>query len=326
MNVFLYFFLGGFLLSLLLTKPCLSLLYKLKVGQKILDDTPESHQKKAGTPTMGGIIFIITTIVAFIILIGNCIYYSSVNQFLTEELPLFAFPVLMGCLGLVDDYLTVHPRNGVRGIKSQPKALIQALITVVFVCWLAFVHHNEFNIFGLHLTGIWYVIVVSFIITGYVNFTNLTDGLDGLLAGIVFVIGLVLNIFCDCSMVYFALFSGICLAFLVTNSNPAKVFMGDTGSLFLGAGLIGYAFYMNFEWILFIASGWIILEGFSVIIQWAYFKITKKIYGEGRRVFLMSPIHHHFEKKGYPEQKITVNVWIITFILSIVASLVVNMF
>ena len=313
MLIFILFLLG-FLLSLLLTKPCLALLYKLKLGQKILDDTPESHQKKSGTPTMGGIIFIISIVLTAVIFV-LCTQDMSLCK---DYFPLVLFPILMGCVGLADDYLTVHPKNGVRGIKSLPKAIIQAVITVAFVCWLAFSQNKEFNICGLHLTGIWYVIIVSFIITGYINFTNLTDGLDGLLAGIVFIIGItfglaILDIF------FFPVLAGMCLAFLVTNSNPAKVFMGDTGSLFLGAYLMALSFYLDMEWFMFIASGWIILEGFSVIIQWAYFKITKKIYGEGRRVFLMAPIHHHFEKKGYPEQKITVNAWIITVVLCMVA-------
>lgn len=311
-------FIFGFVLSVLLTKPCLKLLYRLKIGQKILEDTPESHQKKAGTPTMGGIIFLLGCIICMImtLLIDKNDYHI---------LPAFVYPLFMGIVGSIDDYLTVHPKNGVRGIKSQPKALIQGIITVAFVCWLAFSQQKEFNILGLHLTGIWYVITVSFIITGFVNFTNLTDGLDGLLAGIVAVMGLVflpsnVNLF----MIH--IFGGMCLGFLVTNSNPAKVFMGDTGSLFLGAMLMANAFLYDLEWIVFIASGWIILEGFSVIIQWSYFKITKKIYGEGRRVFLMAPIHHHFEKKGYPEQKITVNAWIITVILCMVAFIVGYLF
>lgn len=305
--------LSGFVISLILTKPCLALLYKLKIGQKILEDTPESHQKKAGTPTMGGIIFLIG---AVIFCIFNVVFYKN-HENIFDTLPAFIYPILMGIVGAIDDYLTVHPKNGVRGIKSQPKALIQAIITIGFVCWLAFYGHKTFNILGLHLTGIWYVIVVSFIITGFINFTNLTDGLDGLLAGIVGATSLVLCLFLT-ELYLLSFFGGMCLGFLVTNSNPAKVFMGDTGSLFLGAMLMANAFLCDLEWIIFIASGWIILEGFSVIIQWTYFKITKKIYGEGRRVFLMSPIHHHFEKKGYPEQKITVNAWIITIILSII--------
>ncbi|MBQ0104502.1 MAG: phospho-N-acetylmuramoyl-pentapeptide-transferase [Armatimonadetes bacterium] len=313
-------FLLGFLLSLLLTKPCLALLYKLKLGQKILDDTPENHRKKSGTPTMGGIIFIISIVLTAVIFV----LCTQDRSFLREDyFPLVLFPVLMGCVGLADDYLTVHPKNGVRGIKSLPKAIIQAVITVAFVCWLAFSQSKAFNICGLHLTGIWYVIIVSFIITGYINFTNLTDGLDGLLAGIVFIIGISFGLtfyglpFYE--MFFFPVLAGMCLAFLVTNSNPAKVFMGDTGSLFLGAYLMALSFYFDIEWMVFIASGWIILEGFSVIIQWAYFKITKKIYGEGKRIFRCSPIHHHFEMLGYPEQKITVNAWIITVVLCMVA-------
>ena len=295
----------GFLLTLLLTKPCLALLYKLKIGQKILDDTPESHQKKSGTPTMGGLLFVL-----------GIIFLGLLDIFINKSfsaVPLYAFPLLMGLLGAADDYLTVHPKNGVRGIKSQPKALFQGIITIGFVCWLAFVCGKTFNIFGLHLNGIWYVIVVSFIITGYINFTNITDGLDGLLAGIVLCICIIFTFGFGENMLAFL--GGMCLAFLVTNSNPAKLFMGDTGSLCLGAFLMAFAFWADMEWLMFIASCWIILEGFSVIIQWTYFKITKKIYGEGKRVFLMAPIHHHFELGGWKETKVVANFTAVSFVL-----------
>ena len=306
----------GFIVGIVLIKPCLALLYKLKIGQKILEDTPESHQKKAGTPTMGGLIFLVADLIFCLIVL-----FLSYIKFVTLDmniLPTFIYPLFMGVIGAVDDYLTVHPKNGVRGIKSLPKALIQAAVTVIFVCWMAFSQEKQFCIFGLELTGFWYVVAVSFIITGFVNFTNLTDGLDGLLGGIFCIVCLALGFMETVSVVMV----GVVLAFLTTNSNPAKVFMGDTGSLFLGAYLMAFAFVRDLEWIIFIASAWIILEGVSVIIQWIWFKITKKIYGEGRRVFLMSPIHHHFEKKGYPEQKITVNAIIITIICSCVALLV----
>ncbi len=303
----------SFILTLLLTKPILSMLYKLKIGQKILEDTPENHQKKAGTPTMGGILIIGTFLICVAITaVSDYIIYKSFD-FISKIGPLLIFSLLVGVLGAVDDWLTVFPKGGVRGIKSQVKAIIQLIITLAFVLYLAFVWHKSFNILGLHLTGIWYVIVVTFIISGFMNFVNLTDGLDGLLAGSM---AIILLVFID---VYLAILAGILLGFLVTNSNVAKMFMGDTGSLFLGAFLIGYAFINDLEWPIFIASGWYMLEGFSVIIQWAYFKWTKKKYGEGRRVFKMTPIHHHFEKCGYPEQKITVNVWIWTFLLSILA-------
>ncbi len=317
-NIILIVF--GFVLTLLLTKPVLALLYKLKVGQKILEDTPESHQKKAGTPTMGGILII----GAFLICIAittllDYILYKSFG-FIIKIGPLLIFSLLVGILGAVDDWLTVFPKGDVRGIKSQVKATIQLIITLVFVLYLAIFLHKSFNILGLHLTGIWYVIVVTLFISGFMNFVNLTDGLDGLLAGSM---AIILLIFINVQSVFLI---GVLLGFLVTNSNVAKMFMGDTGSLFLGAYLIGFAFMNDMEWPIFIASGWYLIEGFSVIIQWSYFKWTKKKYGEGRRIFKMTPIHHHFEKSGYPEQKITVNVWIWTFILSLIAQFVWIMF
>ncbi|MBQ7257976.1 MAG: hypothetical protein IJS60_09845 [Abditibacteriota bacterium] len=317
-NIILIVF--GFVLTLLLTKPVLALLYKLNVGQKILDDTPESHKKKAGTPTMGGILII----GAFLICIAittllDYILYKSFN-FIIKLSPLLIFALLVGILGAVDDWLTVFPRKGVRGIKSQVKAMIQLIITLGFVLYLAFVLQKTFNILGFQLTGIWYVIVVTLFISGFMNFVNLTDGLDGLLAGSM---AIILFVFINIQSVFLI---GVLLGFLVTNSNVAKMFMGDTGSLFLGAYLIGLAFMNDMGWSIFIASGWYLIEGFSVIIQWSYFKWTKKKYGEGRRIFKMTPIHHHFEKSGYPEQKITVNVWIWTFILSLIAQFVWVMF
>ena len=310
----------GFILTLLLTRPVLLLLYKLKIGQKILEDTPESHQKKAGTPTMGGILIIGSFLICVLITsVSDYILYKNFD-FISKIWPLLLFSLSVGILGAVDDWLTVFPKSGVRGIKSQVKAVIQLAISLGFVLYLAFVLHKSFNIFGLHLTGIWYVVTVTLIISGFMNFVNLTDGLDGLLAGSM---AIILLVFAD---LYLAILAGVLLGFLVTNSNVAKVFMGDTGSLFLGAFLIGYAFMNDLEWPIFMASGWYLIEGFSVIIQWAYFKWTKKKYGEGRRIFKMTPIHHHFEKCYYPEQKITVNVWIWTFILSILAQLLMMFF
>lgn len=249
---------------------------------------------------------------------------------------LFAVLLLMtayAILGLIDDYLTVHPMRGVRGIASKPKSAVQILLAIAFIMWLAS-HRGGFSpmltIGGITiLQGIPYWVFAVLFITGMGNFVNITDGLDGLVSGLsaiavlAFVVILMLaNQLGNVSPMLLALFAsvgGACIAFLWFNANPAKVFMGDTGSLALGVGLPAVAIIAHKEVLMIVICLVFVLDGLSSALQWAVFKFTRITTGTGKRVFKKSPIHHHFEMCGWAEQKIVIRFWICAVIAAILA-------
>lgn len=305
-------------------------LQNLKLREEIRELGPESHQAKAGTPTMGGII-ILGAVIVSMLLWGN---FS--NHYV---LILLAATIALGALGFVDDYIkTVRKRKD--GVPPKGKLITQIAIALVVSLLVYFYPSNEKHVTELFLPflneavvemgWIWLVFSVIVII-GTSNAVNLTDGLDGLAAGTVAITASVLAIMTYISghvkiaaylripyiphsaelTVVLAALAGALLGFLWFNSNPASVFMGDTGSLALG-GIIGIvAVMIKKEVFLFIVGGVFVIEALSVIIQVASFKIR------GKRVFKMAPIHHHFELSGWPEQKVVVRMWIIGIILAI---------
>lgn len=290
------------LLVLILMVPYIDFLKRHFYGQYIYEDAPESHCKKAGTPTMGGIAIV------------DCVFIASVVSLLMFEsfsfkaiLVLISF-VLFAIAGFIDDYKKIRKKTN-KGLKAKSKLFIQFLAALIPSLYMVFTHQTDVSVFGLfHVDlGYFYLLFALFIITGSSNAINLTDGLDGLAAGLSGIAFLGLTIMLAHSNdIELAIISSAvafaCFGFLYYNRCPAKVFMGDTGSLALGGifGVLGILGKLEF-WL--IPLGIIfIAETLSVIIQVASFKTT------GKRVFKMAPIHHHFEMMGWSEKKV-VNVF-----------------
>ncbi len=308
-------------------------LKNLQFKQKIKEYLPETHKKK-NVPTMGGLL-IITSLILSIFLWNNL-----ENLFIW--LVIFVL-VSFGAIGFVDDYIK-SKRSNPEGLSEGKKFFFQ----LIFASFVAVVLYKSgfstelyFPIFkNLHFNLGWLFIPWAvFIIVGASNAVNLTDGLDGLAIGPVITTSSVFLVFSYVAgnaklssylhiphvpgagelTIVCAAIIGASLAFLWFNTYPAEVFMGDVGSLSLGALLGTIAVLTKEEFILAIAGGIFVLETVSVIIQRYYFKYTKRKYGKGKRIFRMAPLHHHFEKKGWEEPKITVRFWIISVILALIA-------
>lgn len=291
------------------------LLHKLKFGQSIRDEGPKWHQKKSGTPTMGGVIFIAAVTVS-----------AAVSLFfkVSEELSaVLICALLFGVIGFADDYIKVVKKRNL-GLTAKQKFLAQLLVSAAFCIYLVLRGEDTsvlvpFTSYKIPL-GIWFVPVGVFFITGMVNSVNLTDGLDGLasftgLAAAVFFAAAALKFDYNGIAVICAALAGALCGFLIYNVYPAKVFMGDTGSLFLGGLLSAAAVYMGLQIVFIIAGGIFVIETLSVILQVISFKTT------GKRIFKMSPIHHHFEMCGFKETKIVAMFTAATVILSVIAYL-----
>ena len=296
-------------------------------GQPIRTDGPSSHVIKEGTPALGGVLILLSIVINTILWTNN---FSKFNYLVILSIILFGF------LGFTDDYLKIKFR---KGISSKLKFFIQILITFFllnlinqYIINLTSLYLPFFKSFSLEL-GYFYIIFAIFVIIGSTNATNLTDGLYGLVsmplifvfltfAVFSYIIGN--SIYSDYLLLNYVPSSGelviVCtasigalLAFLWYNSYPAEVFMGDTGSQSLGGSLAIISILLKQEFVLAIAGGLFVIEALSVSIQVIFFKFTKK------RFFLMAPLHHHYEKKGIPEQKIVIRFWIISFIFCLIA-------
>ncbi len=307
-------------------------LHKLKFGQEIREEGPAWHQKKSGTPTMGGIMFIAGIAVAVIAvtvvaLMGNTFSAASTGKLLL----VFAIALGFGIVGFIDDYIKVVKKRNL-GLTSLQKLLLQLAMTVIYVI-ISYLMGDAvreiaipFTAFTLNLPMWLYIPFVMFVMVGTVNAVNLTDGLDGLASSVTLVVAVffaVVGMMSEgayISMLAAAVAGGM-LGFLIYNHHPAKVFMGDTGSLFLGGVVVLMAIDTNLEIFLVIAGFVYFMETLSVIIQTSYFKYTKKKYGEGRRVFKMTPIHHHFEMCEWNEKKIVAVFSLTTLVLCVIAAL-----
>lgn len=305
--------LTAFLLTLLAGIPYLDFLRKKLYGQFIREDGPASHAKKSGTPTTGGIIIIIPTIVASIVtLVMNRIFNTDCIIILISVL-------LFMLLGFNDDFEKIAKKQN-KGLSAKGKLLLQILTALIPAIYLTIHGNTSVSVFGLTKIniGYFYPIWAILVIVGSSNAVNLTDGLDGLAAGTMFSaliactfisLGLGRN---DIAIICMAA-AGSCAGFLYYNYNPAKMFMGDTGSVALG-GLLGtLAIVGRFELWLLIIGIIFIAETLSVIIQVISFKTT------GKRVFKMSPIHHHFELSGWSEKKVVFTFWAIGFIFAVIS-------
>ncbi len=318
--IFIGVYILFFFISIFTTKNGLKIIKKFNLLQNIRDEGPASHFKKSDTPTMGGIFMIIPFLILLLIITINLDSPKLILLLLT----IFGFFFT----GFLDDYLSIKKKEN-KGLTTKEKLILQSVISIIFIS-LAYEKNlispliKISDSLGINLNV--FILPVSFLVlVGISNSVNLTDGLDGLAAGcsgIVFY-GLGTEILLKeqqelfiFSILCFSM-SGICLGFLKYNCYPAKIFMGDTGSLSIGAILGSIALLTNSIFTLSIFSGIFIIESLSVIIQVGFFKITKKLFLRGKRIFLMAPLHHHFELKGVKEQKIVENFWKINILLVI---------
>ncbi len=301
---------------------------KEKFVQPLLKEGPE-HTQKIGTPTMGGVSFIGLYIVLLFILF---IVLLIKNNFSMDVFVLLITTVGYFIIGFKDDYDKVSFKENDKGLSPKVKLILQALVGFIVVLLLT--SHNFVDqtvvdtiIFGKIDLGNFYYLFVILILVSTTNATNLTDGLDGLLTSnaiISFIALLIISIYQGNTTLVItnAIFIVILFSFYLYNKNPAKIFMGDVGSLAIGAIIAINAVILKIEIFFLFFVLIYLLETISVILQVSYFKYTKKKTGEGKRLFLMAPIHHHFEKKGFNEKKIVFLFCIINIISSIVGLLI----
>lgn len=319
----------AFIMTALIGKKLIPFLHKLKYGQTILEIGPSWHKEKQGTPTMGGIMFIIgivvTTAVAFTLyMFFGVSANASQIQLTREQIFIFAglvMALLYGLVGFIDDYIKVVKKQNL-GLTAIQKLVMQFLIAIAYLAFLAFngyTTETTIPFIGTVDLGFIYYILATLVIVGFVNAVNLTDGIDGLVGSVTFFV--VVFFMLIASMLQFvgltiecAAIAGACLGFLVWNFHPAKVFMGDTGSLFLGGILCAVAFALDYPILLVPMGIMYIIEMFSVMLQVVYFKVTK-----GKRLFRMSPIHHHFEMGGWSEVKIVSVFSFITAVMGVLS-------
>lgn len=370
------------LISTIFGKRIIRFLQRQQVGETIRDLGLEGQVEKAGTPTMGGIIIILATLIPVLLLAKLENIYIIL---------LLVTTVWMGVIGFIDDYIKKF-KNNKEGLKGRFKVLGQVVLGIIIGATMyfhddvtmkeklpidqqrallaenpdlpaaklfdveekstkttiPFVKNNEFDYADLitwispdleKYAWIVFILVSIVIITGVSNGANLTDGIDGLAAGTSAIIVLTLGIFAWVSgniifseyldimyiprveeiTIYIAAFVGALVGFLWYNAYPAQVFMGDTGSLTIGGIIAVIAIAVRKEWLIPVLCGIFVAENLSVIMQVSYFKYTRKKFGEGRRIFKMSPLHHHYQKSGYHESKIVTRFWIVGILLAIIS-------
>ncbi|SDY44076.1 Phospho-N-acetylmuramoyl-pentapeptide-transferase [Proteiniborus ethanoligenes] len=302
----------SFIITLLLGPILIPVLKKLKVGQSIREEGPKTHFKKSGTPTMGGIIMIIALLI-------TTISSGLLNR---DMIVLLIFTVGFGFIGFIDDFIKVVLKRSL-GLRAYQKLIGQVALAMILA-----IYQSNNSVLGTKLIvpfidngyldlGRLYVPFIVVVVLGTVNAVNFTDGLDGLASGVTLIVMSFFSLVAlDAGMNSIAVFSaalaGTCLGFLRHNSYPAKVFMGDTGSLALGGAVSSIAVLLNLSLIIPIVGGIYFAEIVSVMIQVASFKLT------GRRVFLMAPLHHHYEQKGWKETKVVVVFWSATVMLCLI--------
>ncbi len=337
------------IISLIIGRRIIQWLSKMQLGEVIREDIGlDHHAEKKGTPSMGGVIILLATLIPTLLFVKMDSIYGWL---------IFFVMLSLGVVGFIDDYIKIvkKDKSGLAG-----KFKIAGQVTVGLILGSVLYFHPDFELFNTLSTvpfakdlnidyaffgeqwgWVIYLPVSVFIIPAVSNATNLTDGLDGLASGTSAICGFVFAIFAYVSgrvdfsgfldimylpgagelTIFCASLIGACMGFLWYNTNPASVFMGDTGSLAIGGAFGALALMLHKELLLPFICGVFFFETLSVIIQTTYFRYTKRKYGEGRRVFLMTPIHHHFEKKGWSEQKIVVRFWIITILLALISLL-----
>ncbi|MDD4170673.1 MAG: phospho-N-acetylmuramoyl-pentapeptide-transferase [Syntrophomonas sp.] len=298
------------LISLAMGPFMIPFLTRLKVGQSIREEGPRGHYAKAGTPTMGGVIIITAVMVA------SFLFAGSSKEVLTAVLVMIAF----GGIGFWDDYIKVVLKRSM-GLRAREKLVLQLLIGLIFgllsVYYLGRGTEIIIPFSGTIIDiGYLYVPFVVLVLISTANGANLTDGLDGLAAGVTFFIALAMGLVCIMTshsnlLIFSSALGGACLGFLFFNRYPARVFMGDTGSMAIGGAVAAIAVISKAEIALIIIAGVYVIETLSVIIQVISFQMTR------RRVFLMAPLHHHFELKGWQETKVVHRFYLLSFLFVI---------
>lgn len=311
----------SFAVSVILCPIVIPMLKKMKFGQYIREVGPQSHQSKAGTPTMGGMIILASVIITSLVFIFV--------QHNTKIVPVLFVTVGFGIIGFADDYIKVVKKRNL-GLTEIQKIIGQFIVTAVFCFYLMEYSGLGTNIIipftnGMEVTmPVWMFIPFVFIVMlGTVNGANFTDGLDGLATSVTIIISVFFTMVAIGSGVeaITAAFVGALLGFFLYNVYPARVFMGDTGSLALGGFVAATAFMLKMPIFIVIVAFIYLIEVISVMIQVTWFKYTKKKYGEGRRIFKMAPLHHHFQESGYSETQVVAAFAVVTAILCLFAYL-----
>ena len=323
---------AAFLMTVVLGPIAIPWLKKLKFGQTIYDLGPQSHLKKQGTPTMGGIIFAVPALIAAAAFAYNDTRWEYMLMILISALG-------FGLVGFVDDYIKVKLKRSL-GLTPMQKVVPQFVLSVALSVWA----YNTPSI-GSSITvpflniqwdmGLFFIPFMVFVMVGTVNSANLLDGLDGLLSGCSMIDFITMMIICITmaaadpanasnylnTAIFAGAMVGALMSFLRFNGYPARVFMGDVGSFFIGGALVGMTMVTRLSLLLPIIALAMFLSSLSDIIQIGWFKYTKKKYGEGRRIFKMAPLHHHFELSGMPETRIVTMYYVVTALLCLIALL-----
>lgn len=309
-NIYLITIIGIFL-SMGLGKVIIPILKRKKIGQNIRKVGPQSHMAKEGTPTMGGVIFIIVALVMSVLMLPRNL----------ETLILIVSMVGFGAIGFIDDFrkLVLHQSEG---LNPRQKLVLQFILAGVITILAYFNDKDSITRLLIPFTDYYLPVsvlglpIMIFIIVGTTNATNLTDGLDGLLVSVSIPVFVSLAIIAKTgtNQLFSVIMLGAILGFLIYNSNPASVFMGDTGSMAIGGAVVALAINLKIPIYLVIFGGVYVMETLSVIIQVISYRYRNK-----KRVFLMTPIHHHFELKGYKEQKIVVGFMVLSTILCLIS-------
>jgi phospho-N-acetylmuramoyl-pentapeptide-transferase len=304
----------SFFVVYFITPHVIPILKRLKFDQSIREEGPQSHLEKSGTPTMGGLVIQLGVIAGVVIV---SLFTGSWDFF-----PVIVM-VFFGLIGFIDDYIKVSKKHNL-GLRAWQKIVLQVVGAGAIALYAYYLPSigSEMIIPFIHQPidfGVWYIPFTIFTIIAIVNAVNLTDGLDGLASGvslivaIFFFVGALVLPEASTSVFIGGLIGG-CLGFLRHNSNPAGIFMGDTGSMALGGAIVVMAIITHLQVFLLIAGGIFVIEALSVVIQVGYFKATK-----GKRFFRMAPIHHHFELGGWSETRVVTVFWVVTTVCVVVA-------
>ena len=306
----------AFLVTVVCTPLIIPVLRRIKAGQSIREDGPQSHMVKSGTPTMGGVAIIGGVLI-------TCLTSGETTRDMLVILGAF---LAFGILGFLDDFVKVTRKRNL-GLTAKQKLVLQILIAVILAVYQSHFSVYETKVFIPFINdnidfGIWYIPFIAFVVVAMVNAVNLTDGLDGLASGVTLIVALFLAIVgstygSPTAALFCSAMAGACFGFLMFNKHPAKVFMGDTGSLALGGGIAAAAIIMNVVLILPFVGGVYVAEALSVVLQVVSYKTRKK------RIFKMAPLHHHFELSGWKETKVVAVFWLVTFILCAISLFIV---
>ena len=299
----------GFLIVIILGPIFIPMLARFKFGQTVRDEGPQSHLAKNGTPTMGGVMMIVA------ILITGLTRATISKGLIVGLICIVGF----GFVGFLDDFIKIKMKRSL-GLKAYQKIILQFALAlyIAYYQYSASPSATQLVIpFTNHIInlGIWYIPFMMIFIIGTVNAVNLTDGLDGLASGVTLIVSCFFVLFAvsisnsDVAILAAAT-AGACLGFLGFNAYPARIFMGDTGSMALGGAVVAFATLTNSPLIIIIVGFIYLAEALSVMIQVTYFKLTN-----GKRIFKMAPLHHHFEQCGWPETRVVFVFWIVTVVL-----------